>query len=81
MNHPPMVRVVHDYQPYLAVRRADGSLRRAFGPFTPGTEPFIAESGPNDGIRDRAVFGKLQDSMPWSPLPAHEFPAARQEVR
>lgn len=73
MNHPAMVRVVYHYQPYLAVRRADGSLERAFGPFTAGTEPSVAESGPDDEVQDRAVLAKLQNLLPRSPsLPAHD---------
>lgn len=73
MSHAPMVRVVYDYQPYLVVRRADGSPERAFGPFTPGTAPSAAESGPDDEAHDHAVLGKLQDLLPWSPsLPAHD---------
>lgn len=73
MNHADMVRVVYDYQPYLAVRRADGSLAGAFGPFAPGTEPSAAESGPDDEVHDPAVLLKLEALLPRSPsLPAHD---------
>ena len=73
MNHADMVRVVYDYQTYVAVRWADGSLARAFGPFISGTEPSAAESGPDDEVHDHAVLLKLEALLPRSPsLPAHD---------
>lgn len=73
LNHADMVRVVYDYQPYLAVRCADGSLARAFGPFAPGTEPSAAQSGPDDEVHDHAVLVELEALLPRSPsLLAHD---------
>ena len=59
MNHPDMVRIVYDYQPYLAVRRANGSLERAFGPFAPAAEPSVAESSAGE-VHDPRRLGHAQ---------------------
>ncbi len=65
-------RVVHEYRPYLLVHGDDGAVERAYGPFTPGTEPSLDECTP-----DRQVSGDLVstlvDLIPRSPeLPASD---------
>ena len=65
------VRVVFDNRPYLVTRRDDGSVARAFGPFAPGTEPALAECGPDNEVRNSATRDALQLLIPLSPeLPA-----------
>jgi hypothetical protein len=59
---------VYDSRPYLVTRREDGAIDRAYGPFTPGTEPSLAEVGPELAVRDSAVLSALEDLLPVSPL-------------
>jgi hypothetical protein len=67
------LRVIFDNRPYLVKRADDGSIERAFGPFTPGTEPNLAECGPDVEVRDKALLAHLQQLLPISPvLPGRE---------
>jgi hypothetical protein len=61
------VRVVYDNRPYLVMRKSDGSLERAYGPFAPGTEPSVAECQPNTVVRSSAVLDALELLLPLSP--------------
>jgi hypothetical protein len=70
---PEFVRVVYDSQPYLVVRREDGALDRAYGPFTPGTEPDLAECTHERAVESHGVLAALQELLPMSPaLPSSE---------
>lgn len=70
---PAPIRVVYDNQPYLVIRREDGSIERAFGPFTPGTEPSLQECSVENAIRDPVLLATLTDLLPISPtLPASQ---------
>jgi hypothetical protein len=60
--HGEAVRVVYRFQPYLVVPRADGALERAYGPFAPGTEPSLAECGPEIEVRTRGLLASLNNS-------------------
>jgi hypothetical protein len=62
------VRVVYDNQPYLVIRHDDGSLERAYGPFTPGTEPSLAECGPEQQVRSQSLLAALEELLPISPV-------------
>jgi hypothetical protein len=62
------LRVVYNSRPYLVTRHEDGSLERAHGPFTPGTEPSLAEVGPEVEVRDPAVLAALEGLLPISPM-------------
>lgn len=64
---PAPVRVVYDNTPYLVIRREDGSIDRAYGPFTPGTEPSLQECSTDNEIRDPALLATLTDLLPISP--------------
>jgi hypothetical protein len=64
---PPVVRVVYDNLPYLIVPGEDGSLDRAYGPFTPGTEPSLAEAGHHNEVRDPDTLHALSKLIPISP--------------
>lgn len=71
--HPPATRVVYNNQPYLIEQDASGSVVRAFGPFTPGTEPSLEECRDDNEVRDAALIRTLTDLIPLSPeLPADE---------
>jgi hypothetical protein len=71
--HPRAIRVVYDNLPYLIVRGEDGDVERAYGPFTPGTEPSLAECTSDMEVRDRSLLATLRDLLPISPeLPTHE---------
>jgi hypothetical protein len=71
--HPPANRVVYRHQPYLLELNADGSLAAAFGPFTPGTEPSLAECSAVNQVRDAALVDTLTRLLPISPnLPPAE---------
>lgn len=71
--HDQATRVVYENQPYIVVRGADGSGERAYGPFTPGTEPNLAECGPDTEVHDRGLRMTLVELLPLSPeLPASE---------
>jgi hypothetical protein len=64
---PEALRVVYDSRPYLVTRHDDGEVDRAYGPFAPGTEPSMAEVGPELEVRDPAVLAALEDLLPISP--------------
>jgi hypothetical protein len=71
--HPPVTRVVYRDQPYLLELSADGSVAAAFGPFTPGTEPSLAECSAVTQVRDGELVDRLTRLVPISPdLPAAE---------
>jgi hypothetical protein len=71
--HPEVSRVVYNNQPYLVVPREDGSVERAYGPFTPGTEPNLSECTPETEVHELALLATLQDLLPMSPpLPTPE---------
>jgi hypothetical protein len=70
---PEFTRVVYDNQPYLVVRREDGSLERAYGPFTPGTEPNLADCTDEMRVQSASLLSTLGELLPVSPpLPSHE---------
>lgn len=70
---PELVRVVYDNQPYLVVRQDDGSLERAYGPFTPGTEPNLSDCTDEMRAADQSLLASLEDLLPISPeLPSNE---------
>ena len=70
---PESVRVVYDNQPYLVMRREDGSLDRAYGPFTPGTEPDLAQCTDATAVGSAALLATLEGLLPISPaLPSSE---------
>ena len=67
------VRVVFDNQPYLVICADDGSIDRAYGPFTPGTEPNLVECTPDTQVTEPALLADLLRLLPVSPrLPASE---------
>jgi hypothetical protein len=67
------VRVVYDNMPYLVIRNEDGSLARAHGPFTPGTEPNLEECSSDNEVRSARLLASLEDLLPISPpLPPSE---------
>jgi hypothetical protein len=69
--HPPASRVVFDNMPYLVELDEDGSISQAFGPFTPGTEPSLAECGDGNRVRDSGLLATLASLLPLSPdIPA-----------
>ena len=71
--HEDAVRVVYDNQPYLVIRQDDGSLDRAYGPFTPGTEPSLAECTPEREVRSGSLLASLEELLPISPpLPVND---------
>jgi hypothetical protein len=75
---PQFVRVVYDNQPYLVVRAEDGSVDRAFGPFTPGTEPNLADCTDNMRVESGSLLASLAELMPISPaVPSNEDTLAR----
>lgn len=53
------VRIVFDNRPYLVVRDDGGSLERACGPFAPGTEPNMAECGPDKAVHSSATLDRV----------------------
>jgi hypothetical protein len=70
---PDLVRVVYDNLPYIVVREEEGSLDRAYGPFTPGAEPNLADCTVEMRVEDGSLLAALSDLMPISPpLPSHE---------
>ena len=70
---PELVRVVYDNQPYLVVRRDDGALESACGPFTPGTEPNLSDCTDEMRVGDQGLLAALEDLLPISPeLPSYE---------
>jgi hypothetical protein len=64
---PKPVRVVYDNRPYLVLRRDDGALDMAHGPFAPGTEPSLQECGPDNEVRDPQLLASLESLLPISP--------------
>ena len=67
------VRVVYENQPYLVVRRDDGSPERAYGPFTPGTEPDLSGCTDEMRVTDGSVLATIEGLLPISPeLPSNE---------
>jgi hypothetical protein len=71
--HPEATRVVYDNKPYLVLRGEDGGVERAYGPFTPGTEPSLSACTPDTEVRSAALLGTLRQLLPISPeLPASE---------
>lgn len=65
--HAPTVRVVLDNQPYLLILDADGSARRAHGPFSPGTEPSLSMCTAENEVHDREVVRQLSNLASQSP--------------
>ncbi len=65
---PETLRVVYESRPYLVTRLDDGGLERAYGPFTPGTDPNLAEVGPDSEVREPALLAALEDLLPLSPM-------------
>jgi hypothetical protein len=71
--HPPATRVIYRDRPYLLELNPDRSILAAFGPFTPGTEPSLAECGPDTQVQDAELLDRLVRLLPISPdLPAAE---------
>jgi hypothetical protein len=71
--HSDATRVVYENQPYLVLRDEDGNVKRAYGPFTPGTEPSLAACTPDMEVTSAALLAMLRELLPISPeLPASE---------
>lgn len=71
--HPPATRVIYRSVPYLLELAADGTVVAAFGPFTPGTEPSLAECSADMRVQDVELLAQLTRLVPVSPdLPAAE---------
>ena len=64
---PEPVRVVYDNRPYLVMLAEDGSLERAYGPFTPGTEPNVAECSDETQVRSESLLAAIGELVPISP--------------
>ncbi len=60
-------RVVYKNLPYLVIREADGSLGQAHGPFTPGTEPNLAECNDRNRVESEDLLVELDQLLPVSP--------------
>jgi hypothetical protein len=70
---PEALRVIYDSQPYLVTVSDEGLLEHAYGPFTPGTEPNLAECSPDSEVRSASLRAALQSLIPLSPtLPSNE---------
>jgi len=70
---PEFVRVVYDNLPYLVVCQDDGSIERAYGPFTPGTEPNLSECTDEMVVTSQGLRDSLERLLPISPeLPSYE---------
>jgi hypothetical protein len=69
-------RVVFDNRPYLVTRQRDGSVKRAYGPFAPGTEPSIAQCGPDNEVVSSGTLDALELLLPISP----ELPPGRDTL-
>jgi hypothetical protein len=70
---PQPVRVIFESMPYVVVRNRDGDGERAYGPFTPGTEPSLAECGPESQVHDPELLRVLSGLASQSPeLPTRE---------
>ncbi len=71
--HPSATRVVYRVQPYLLELSTDGSVVAGFGPFTPGTEPSLAECTADTQVQDAEILDRLTRLLRISPdLPAAE---------
>ena len=70
--HAPASRVVFDNMPYLVEVDESGSIARAFGPFTPGTEPSLTECEDGNRVHDPELLVTLASLLPLSP----DIPAA-----
>ena len=69
--HPPVRRVIYQQQPYLVELDPNGGVVAAFGPFTPGTEPSLAECNASTQVRDAELLERLTPLVAMSPhLPA-----------
>jgi hypothetical protein len=67
------IRVVYENRPYLVMRDAEGHLEQAWGPFTPGTEPSLAECSPDVEVTDSSLRATLDELMSISPtLPSSD---------
>ena len=64
---PEAVRVVYDNRPYLVMFGEDGSMERAYGPFTPGTEPNVGECREDNQVLDESLLATLEALLPISP--------------
>ena len=60
-------RVVYKSLPYLVIREVDGSLGQAHGPFTPGTEPNLAECNDRNRVESEDLLVELDQLLPVSP--------------
>jgi hypothetical protein len=60
-------RVVYKNLPYVVIREADGALVQAHGPFTPGTEPNLAECDDRNRVRSEDLLVELDQLLPVSP--------------
>jgi hypothetical protein len=70
---PAPTRIVLDNRPYLVTRHEDGSLDRAFGPFTPGAEPNLESCTPKNEVHDSDTRASLEALLGISPsLPASD---------
>jgi hypothetical protein len=58
-------RVVFEDRPYLLV--TDGEGEHAYGPFAPGTEPALAECGPDTEVFDPELLRLLHGLRAMSP--------------
>lgn len=74
--HPPATRVIYGNLPYLLELNADGSLVAAFGPFTPGTEPSLAECSAETQVHDAELIDRLVPLVPVNP----DLPAAKDTL-
>jgi hypothetical protein len=70
---PTPTRTVLDNRPYLVIRREDGVLDRAYGPFTPGAEPSMESCTPDNEVHDTDTRASLERLLDVSPsLPASD---------
>jgi hypothetical protein len=60
-------RVVYKNLPYVVIREPDGALVQAHGPFTPGTEPNLAECDDRNRVRSEDLLVELDQLLPVSP--------------
>ena len=65
--HAPTTRVVHENMPYLVVMEDDGTVRGAYGPFTLGAEPNLADCTADTEVRDPDLLRALVTLVPVSP--------------
>ena len=60
-------RVVYKSLPYLVIREVDGSLGQTHGPFTPDTEPNLAECNDRNRVESEDLLVELDQLLPVSP--------------